>query len=125
MLRGREAILLVEDDEALQRVTRRVLGAVGYHVLTAQNAADALRILARSEEKIDLLLTDVVMPGMSGVDLASRALRERPTLRVLYTSGYAENEALRRGIADGRMPFLAKPYSVIELTRRIREVLDA
>lgn len=125
MLRGREAILLVEDDEALQRVTRRVLGAVGYHVLTAQNAADALRILARSEEKIDLLLTDVVMPGMSGVELASRALRERPTLRVLYTSGYAENEALRRGIADGRMPFLAKPYSVIELTRRIREVLDA
>lgn len=125
MLPGSETIVLAEDDDALRRVAGRVLTAAGYEVLVARSAEDALAMLDRTFAAVDLLFTDIVMPGMSGIELAQRVLQKRPDVKVLYTSGYTEDDALRRGIGDGTIDFLPKPYSMADLTRRVRQVLDS
>jgi two-component system, cell cycle sensor histidine kinase and response regulator CckA len=121
---GTETILLVEDDERLCVLSRRVLEARGYTVLEARNGQEALVLCDQHEGPIDLVATDVVMPGMNGGMLVERLAEKRPGVRVLFMSGYTDEDILRRGIVDPRMAFLAKPFTPETLARKVREVLD-
>jgi hypothetical protein len=124
LVRGTERILVVEDEEALRRIAQRILDAAGYQVVCVANGADALEWLARETDPIDLLLTDVVMPGMSGYDLAARLSESRPSLKVLYASGYLHDAFPDRARLGPEVAFLAKPYSPTSLTAKVRDVLD-
>jgi signal transduction histidine kinase len=121
---GRETVLVVEDEEVVRTLARNVLERLGYTVRTFGSATDVLENIGVLDEPVDLLLTDLVMPGMSGRELAERLLAIRPELRVLYTSGYTEDMAVHRGIAERGIAFLPKPYSMQTLAQRVREVLD-
>jgi signal transduction histidine kinase len=122
---GHETILLVEDEQAVRSLTKRILESAGYTVLQAGNGSEALALLDRHGSPIDLLLTDVVMPGMNGRELATRIASVRPQMKVLYTSGYTDDAILRHGVLDDTSRFISKPYAPLELTRRVRDVLDA
>jgi PAS domain S-box-containing protein len=122
---GIETILLVEDVEGLRRLAKRMLESAGYTVLTAANGEEALLLLERYEQPLHLMVTDVVMPGMSGRTLAERFDATRPGMKVLYMSGYTDDVVVRHGVLDEGMPFLSKPFAVVELTRKVREVLDS
>ncbi|NKE68067.1 PAS domain-containing protein [Ramlibacter sp. RBP-2] len=117
-----ETILLVEDDRMVLRYAHEQLVALGYRVVPAETPARALEII-RGREPIDLLFTDMVMPGMNGRQLAEHAARLRPRLKVLYTSGYAEGGVVHGGRVDEGVHLLSKPYRREELARRLREVL--
>jgi two-component system, cell cycle sensor histidine kinase and response regulator CckA len=119
---GTETVLLVEDDEALAAVADRILSTAGYLVLTAGNAMDALRLLAEHPGPIHLLFTDLVLPAMPGTELAVRVAALSPDTRVLFTSGYTEEEAFRAGVQAG--PFLSKPYTAPDLIRMVRTAID-
>jgi PAS domain S-box-containing protein len=121
---GTETILLVEDQAAVRLVTRSTLARHGYTVLEAAHGAEALSLLENHGGHVHLLLTDVVMPGMSGRDLAGRLGPGRPHLRVLFTSGYTDDTIVRRGMLDAGMAFLQKPYTPDVLLRRVRDLLD-
>jgi two-component system, cell cycle sensor histidine kinase and response regulator CckA len=121
---GIETILLVEDDERLCVLSRRVLEARGYIVLEARNGQEALVLCDQHEGRIDLVATDVVMPGINGGMLVERLAVKRPALRVLFMSGYTDDDLLRRGIVDPRMAFLPKPFTPEALASKVREVLD-
>jgi len=123
-LSGDEAILLVEDEETVRSFTRTVLEREGYRVLDAADGAEALRVIAEVPEGIDLLVTDVVMPRMSGRVLAERITAKLPGLGVIFLSGYAEKEVAHHGVLESNINFLAKPYSKDSLLRKVREVLD-
>ena len=118
-------ILVVEDEDRVRQMTRRMLESTGYHVLTAPNGAEALQMLERREQPVHLMLTDVVMPGMSGPDLEARAAGIRPEMRTLYMSGHTDNDALRRAVLDRATHFIGKPFTREELVRAVRETLDA
>ncbi|MCX6543383.1 MAG: PAS domain S-box protein [Acidobacteria bacterium] len=124
LVTGTETILIVEDEEALAGVARRMLQSAGYQVLIAGNGEEALRVLAQCDGSVHLVLTDVVMPGISGPDLVARILVTHPKMKVLYTSGYTDDAILRHGVLDRVAHFVGKPYSVEELPRKVREVLD-
>ncbi len=124
-LHGQETVLLVEDQEDVRQVAREILARLGYQVLEARNAADALMLCEHHARPIDLLLTDVVMPHMSGRELAERVAATRPDVRVLFMSGYTEDAILQHGILDEGLAFLQKPLVPDRLARRVREVLDA
>jgi len=117
-----ETVLLVEDEEAVRRVAAKTLESSGYRVLTAKDGPEALTVAARESGTINLLLTDMVMPGMTGRELAERLVVARPATRVLYMSGYTE-DAVVRGTAAG-LAFLQKPFEPEALARKVREVLD-
>ena len=121
---GTETIVVVEDEEALGRVAKRALVAAGYTVLTASDGEEALRICAQHSGAIHLLLTDVVMPRMSGRALAQELANVRPTIKVLYMSGYTDDAIVHHGVLDAGTHFLAKPFTAADLTRKVREVLD-
>jgi PAS domain S-box-containing protein len=122
---GTETILLVEDEEAVRSLTRRVLELQGYHVLSAASGETALELSRSHQARIHLLLTDVVMPGISGPKLAELLVAERQGLRLIYMSGYAAT-MLERGIQlSPETAFLQKPFTTEQLMRRVREVLDA
>ena len=122
--RGRETILLVEDEDAMLRLTARVLEAQGYTVLVASGPSEAIRLATEHVGTIDLLLTDVVMPGMNGRDLAAALLPVRPQLRHLFMSGHSAGVIAHRGILDAGVPFIQKPFTASALAIRIRKELD-
>jgi PAS domain S-box-containing protein len=119
-----ETILLVEDEEALRSAARRILDAAGYTVLTAKDGNDALLTAAQYVGDVHLLLTDVVMPHMSGVALADKLSKVRPMLKVLYMSGYADNAVVEHCVLVAGTHFVSKPFTREDLTRQVREVLD-
>jgi response regulator RpfG family c-di-GMP phosphodiesterase len=123
--RGNETVLLVEDEPLVQDLAHRLLIGQGYKVLVAFNGKEALRIAQENiEEKIHLLLTDVVMPQMGGKELSEKLKLLRPDIRVLYTSGYADNAIVHHGILESGAYFLQKPFSPQSLSQKVREVLD-
>ncbi|MBI5494785.1 MAG: response regulator [Deltaproteobacteria bacterium] len=121
---GTETILLVEDEEALRKVALRALATAGYKVLSAADGSEALQRSAQHAGDIHLLLTDVVMPRMSGRELAQVLLQQRPTVKVLYMSGYTDNAIVHHGVLDAGTRLLAKPFTAGELAYRVRETLD-
>jgi len=123
-LRGSETLLLVEDETAVRKSAAEFLGLKGYTVLEAKDGADALRVAREHSGEIDLMITDVVMPRVSGGELAQQLYSDRPATKVLFVSGYAENTVLRYGI-DLKNRFLQKPFTLKILAQKIREVLDA
>jgi signal transduction histidine kinase len=120
---GGETILLVEDEAQVRELAHTMLSRLGYRVILAQNLEEAIRVSAEYQEKIDLLLTDVVMPGGSGADLAREITALRPGIHVLYMSGYTDNIIVRQGILRAETPFLQKPFTADNLQRTVREVL--
>jgi len=121
---GRETILLVEDEAALRQPAREFLASKGYTVIEAMDGDDALRIANNHTGRIDLMITDVIMPHMGGAQLAETLAEKRPQMKVLFVSGYAENTILGHGPVDVMTRFLQKPFSLEELARKIRTVLD-
>jgi CheY-like chemotaxis protein len=121
---GSETILLVEDAEALRKLTQSLLESHGFHVLVAQNGEEAIQVEARHSGKIDLLLTDVVMPGMNGRVLTERLLPKQPGMRVLYISGYTDSFIAGHGVLERGVVLLHKPFTEDALIRKVREVLD-
>jgi CheY-like chemotaxis protein len=125
---GGETILLVEDDASVRSLLTLLLKRLGYQVLVAPNGQDAVELVGKrsaAEHPIDLLLTDVVMPGMNGRQLAERLRSLRPTLQVLYSSGYTDDVIGQHGNVQEQLNFIAKPYSITTLGKKIRQVLDA
>jgi CheY-like chemotaxis protein len=122
---GKETILLAEDASGLLELAKKILERYGYTVLEAPNGIEALQICERHHGTIHLLLTDVVMPGMSGRDLADRVALLYPGMKVLYTSGYTDNAIVQRGVLSAGTAFLQKPYAPEALARKVRDLLDA
>jgi PAS domain S-box-containing protein len=123
-LRGSETILLVEDDDQVRAVARDILRRNGYNVIEARNAGEALLHSERHPTTIHLLLSDVVMPQMSGPELAKRLAASRPEMRVLCMSGYTDDSIVRHGVIEAHLAYLQKPITPESLTTRVREVLD-
>jgi two-component system, cell cycle sensor histidine kinase and response regulator CckA len=121
---GGETILVVDDDAALLRLAVRMLGSTSYTVLSAASGEEALSLLVGYEGPMHLLLTDLVMPGMAGDELARRVKAQRPGIEVAYMTGYTDDEVLRRGVVTERVTLLNKPFTVEELQTTVRQVLD-
>jgi signal transduction histidine kinase len=122
---GTETILLVEDEESVRKLLRHLLDASGYRVIEAVDGRDALRLFAQHSASIDLLLTDVIMPGLNGRELAEQALVSKPGLKVIYMSGYTDDVLSSTGALGPGMSFLEKPLKLDLLSAHVREVLDA
>jgi CheY-like chemotaxis protein len=122
--RGTERILVVDDEAPVRVVVRLMLERLGYRVLEAENGAEALGIIETSMNRIDLILTDLVMPELHGGDLGECVKASEPPRRVLYMSGYTGDEITRRGLAQNDMVLLKKPFTPDALARAVREVLD-
>ena len=116
-------ILVVEDEDLLRRLTTRILELGGYRLLEAANGGEALMLSQDYDGGIDLLLTDVVMPRMSGRQLAEHLAPLRPDMKVLYTSGYTDNAIVHQGVLDEGTPFIQKPFSASNLLNKVWEVL--
>jgi two-component system, cell cycle sensor histidine kinase and response regulator CckA len=123
-LQGDETVLLVEDDASVRGMTFNMLMHMGYEVLQARGGQEALTMMDEYDGTIDLLLTDVVMPGMNGRELADELLKVRPQTKVLFTSGYAEDVIVHHGIVDRDLDFIPKPFTMQSLGSKVREVLD-
>jgi two-component system, cell cycle sensor histidine kinase and response regulator CckA len=122
--RGDETVLIVEDDAALRTLAARVLEGSGYTVLLARNGIEALAIASGHDGSIDMVATDVVMPKMNGRPLVEKLLETRTDMRVLFMSGYTDDEVMRRGVIDGSTAFLQKPFTPAQFARKVRDVLD-
>ena len=122
--RGSETVLVVEDDEVVRKLIYDALRKYGYEVLEAANGAEALLVCERHETPIPLIVTDVVMPQMSGRVLAARLRERHPAMRVIYMSGYTDDAVVRHGLLDASMFFLQKPFTPSVLAHKVREVLD-
>jgi two-component system, cell cycle sensor histidine kinase and response regulator CckA len=123
-IRGVETVLVVEDEEPLRRLTRRILESRGYTVFDAADGDEAIQTLASLSSRVDLVLTDVVMPGMSGRELVERLLPVYPWLRVLFMSGYTEDMMLQHRIAELGITVVEKPFTRDDLARAVRNTLD-
>jgi two-component system cell cycle sensor histidine kinase/response regulator CckA len=121
---GTETLLLVEDEAAVRSSARRLLERHGYTVIEARHGADALRIVEAGDRPIDLVLTDLVMPEMGGRELVERLRARQPSLKVLYMSGYSERTVTVDGVMPPATGFVEKPFTIEQLTRRTREILD-
>ncbi|RLF59742.1 MAG: hypothetical protein DRN37_03560, partial [Thermoplasmata archaeon] len=123
-IRGTETILLVEDEEALRDLAKRMLGEYGYTVVFAGDGEEALKRADDHKDAIHLLLTDVVMPAMDGKELAEKLQSKRPEMKVLFMSGYTDNAGAHHGILDTGLSFIQKPFTAASLAQKVREVLD-
>jgi two-component system, cell cycle sensor histidine kinase and response regulator CckA len=121
---GTETVLVVEDEAQLRSMARRILEGAGYTVLLAGDGEAALEVLHGHEGRVDLVLTDVVMPRLGGAELAARLAETHPEIKVLFTSGYTADVDLRMDVRDAAVSFLGKPYTVDELRRKVRAILD-
>ena len=124
MPRGNETILIVEDESRLRTIMAEILRGLSYSVLMAENGEDALRIAGAYNAPIHLLVTDIVMPGVGGRELADSLLRSRPDLHVLYISGYTDDSVIAQGVLSNQMVFLQKPISSADLAQSVRSILD-
>jgi len=122
---GTETVLVAEDDELLRPLARELLGKLGYRVLEAKDSAEALAVARAHKGDIHLLVSDVVMPGGGGFQLAQQLVTERPRLKVLYMSGYTDEAVVRHGLLERGLNYLQKPFTPAVLARRVRDVLDA
>ena len=122
-VRGAETILVVEDDDAVRRMTREFLKIKGYTVLEARGAANAIQVMEERNEEIDLVLTDVLMPGMKGRELVEKLTQIRASIKVLYMSAYTEDAAINIGVLNPGTEFIEKPFGPDDLANKIREVL--
>jgi len=122
---GTETILVVEDEESVLRLTKAILERAGYAVLTAQSPAEAVSCAAEYSGQLHLLVTDVIMPGMNGVDLRDRIVAMRPDIKILFMSGYSEDVIAQRGVVEGGIHFMEKPFSALGLAQKVRSVLDS
>ncbi|MBN2725398.1 MAG: response regulator [Deltaproteobacteria bacterium] len=122
--KGHETILLVEDEDIVRNVGRRILENYGYRVLEAESGIEAIEISRNYSGKIDLLLTDVVMPDINGKELSEKLYLTRPDMEILFTSGYTQNVIAQHGILEKGINFIPKPYSVETLTVKVRKILD-
>ncbi len=123
--RGSETLLLVEDEESVRVTIQRAMKKLGYTVLVAEDPGKALHLAAEHVGEIHLLITDIIMPGMSGRDLALQMCALRPAIKRLFMSGYTADVIAQEGVLEEGMPFLAKPFGRDVLARKVREVLDA
>lgn len=123
-LKGTETILVAEDEAGVRSLTREVLEKYGYRVLEAANGEEALAVSDQHPGTVDLLLSDVVMPRMGGPELAQALLQRRPSVKVLYMSGYTDHPLVRLGVVDAGVAFLQKPFTPTLLVSRIRELLE-
>jgi len=121
---GTETVLLAEDEEVVRRLTERILAQAGYHVLVATTGAEALAVSEAYDGPIHLLISDVVMPQMSGGELRRRLAAARPSVRILYLSGYTDPGIVQQGLLEGGAAFLQKPFTAEALLRKVRDVLD-
>jgi DNA-binding NtrC family response regulator len=119
-----ETVLLVEDEAGVRHLAKRILDNAGYRVLEAANGDDAERLFMHHADSIDLVVTDVIMPGCGGPELLSRLKVQVPDLRVLYMSGYTEQAAAHKAGIDRGLPFVQKPFTAAELVRHVRDALD-
>jgi CheY-like chemotaxis protein len=122
--KGTETVLVVEDEGPLLRIATRVLQSAGYTVLAAASGADALRTCERHPGPIHVVVSDIIMPGMSGVAFAERMKRVHPETRVLYMSGYTDDALAHQGVTDPQVQLLSKPFTPEQLRRKVREILD-
>jgi CheY-like chemotaxis protein len=118
-------VLLVEDEEGVRGLAQLSLEKHGYTVLSASSGPEALAIADAHPGVIDVLVTDVVMEGMTGREVFERLHAQRPTLKVLYMSGYNDDEVVRRGIVEAKSPFLQKPFALGTIPKKVREVLGS
>ena len=121
---GQETILLVEDEDIVRDLAREVLQYYGYTVITAENGEEGLRVCREFAGQVDMVLTDVVMPRMSGRELAEQLAVERPGTRVLYMSGFTDDAIVRHGLLEEDIAFIQKPFTPESLATKIRELLD-
>jgi DNA-binding NtrC family response regulator len=121
---GGETVLLVEDEDGVLQLTQMVLESSGYKVLSTRNGVEAVQVSRDYAEVIHLLFADVVMPKMSGRQVAELLAMSRPEMKVLYMSGYTDDTMVRHGISGAEANFLAKPFTPAALARKVREVLD-
>ena len=124
-LDGKETVLVVEDDETLRELISTALHRYGFKILEAGHGGEALLICEKHKAPIHLMLTDVVMPQISGTALAERLRELHPEMKVLYMSGYTENAIVHHGILDPKVNFIPKPFRVLALVQKVREVLDS
>ena len=119
-----KTVLLVEDEDFVRNVTREVLELSGYHVLEAIDADTGLDLYRENIDIVDLLLTDVVMPGINGREFANQLLALRPDLKIIFMSGYTDNAVVRESFSDPRLNYLQKPFTLDALTEKVEQVLD-
>jgi DNA-binding NtrC family response regulator len=121
---GSETVLVVEDEAAVRMLVRGVLESNGYRVLEARHGAEALLICDEHKDPIHLLMTDVIMPEMSGTQLAERVSAQRPEMKTLYMSGYTDKAIVHHGVLESGTDFLQKPFTPDTVVRKVRAVLD-
>ena len=121
---GTETILIAEDEKEILHLVEKILDNAGYHVLTARNGQEALEAAADFEGQIHLLLTDAVMPVVNGRELVERLRPQRPSMKVLFMSGYTGTGILHRAVAGQDIGFIAKPFTPHELVRKVQDVLE-
>jgi DNA-binding NtrC family response regulator len=117
-------VLLVEDDDMVRRMTAAILNKIGYSVLIAETPSEALAMFKKEDTPIDLLITDVVMPQMSGMELNDKIKAIRPGIKVLFMSGYTENVIVRQGVLKEDVHFVQKPFSLNDFARKVREAIE-
>lgn len=120
-----ETILAVEDDAALRKLFRRILERGGYTVLQAANGKEALRVIEQQDGRIDLVISDVMMPVMSGTEMAQRLSERYPLMKILFTSGYAQEDIVRHDVQSPGTSFLQKPIAPDVLLRAVRDILNS